>query len=197
MNLLSFSTLLPLAGETLRAPRRTFARLMELPVGREALWQALLLVVVLSILLAEATNLLLFAAETDGPAGPGFAAPFIFGAIQFVVLLSTVFLIDGVGRKFGGTGDLRGALLAVTWLQFIMVCLQVVQSVVILLVPSLGALVVTAGLVLFLVLLTCFVAELHGFSSLGRVFGMILFVLVGVGLALSLIATLAGVTVSR
>lgn len=53
------------------------------------------------------------------------------------------------------------------------------------------------GLGLFLYLLAAFVAELHGFASVGRTFAMILFVLMGVALGLSFILTLIGVTVPR
>lgn len=195
MNLLSLKTLVPLAVETVKAPRPTFARLLSLDIPSQALWQALLLVLVVSVLLAEATNLLLAAALGPAEEPLMLAGPLIFGAIQLAVLVASVFLIYHVGRLMGGDGSFAGGILAVTWLQFLMVCLQVVQSVLILVLPGLAALVVIAGLVLFLWLLTNFVAELHGFASLGRVFGMIFFVLIGIGLVLSLLLTLSGVTV--
>jgi hypothetical protein len=189
--------LLRLAVQTLRQPRRTFADLRALALPREVLWQALLLVVVISVLLAEAVNLLLAAIVPNGTAGRPLVGPFAFGGIQFAMLILSVLLIDRIGRMMGGVGDLDGAILAVTWLQFIMICLQVVQSAALVIFPFGSALIVLLGIVLFLYLLTAFVAELHGFPSMGRTFAMILFVFMGVALCLSFLLTLSGVTVPR
>lgn len=198
MSFLSLNNLVPLAVDSLRAPRPTFARLLQVPVTQTTLWQALILVVVLSILLAGLTAAIAPqpAVPQDAPAGPTLS-PFLFGAMQFALFAGMAWLIDVVGRKFDGTGDFNGALLAVVWLQFVMVCLQLLQSAVILLIPALLPAVTLLGLVLFLWLLTNFIAELHGFASLGRVFGMILMCLLGVALGLSFIATLMGVTLSQ
>jgi hypothetical protein len=54
-------------------------------------------------------------------------------------------------------------------LQFILLCVQGAQLVALLVVPPLADLLSVAGLVVFLWLLTAFVAELHGFASMGRV----------------------------
>lgn len=193
---MSLNLLLPMALASIRQPREAFGRLLRLDLPAGVLWQALLLVVVISVLMAEATALLV----RPDPAPDNaivVPVPFVFGAIQFAVLALTVLAIDRIGRAMGGSGTLPGALLAVVWLQFVMICLQVVQSLVIILIPPLGGLIVMGGLVLFLYLLTNFIAELHGFTSRGRVFGMIVFVLIGVALALSFLLTLLGVTVSR
>ncbi|SPJ22725.1 Yip1 family protein [Palleronia abyssalis] len=197
MSDLSFGTLLRLAGETVRDPRVTFARLRNLDLPQGALWEALVLVVVVSVLMAELGNMLLLATIPEGTDAPQFLSPFVFGALQFVILAVSVILIDRVGRAMGGEGRVEDALLAVVWLQFIMICLQVVQSAFLFILPGVAGLILIAGIGLFLYLLTAFVAELHGFASMGRVFGMILVVLVGVALGLSFILTLTGVTVPR
>lgn len=190
-------TLVRLAIETIRSPRPTFAALRSLDLPRQALWEALLLVVALSVILAELGNLIVMAFTTAEAEAAQFLSPFAFGAIQLFILALSVFLIDRIGRAMGGHGRTEDAILAVTWLQFVMICLQVVQTAFLFILPGVAALILIAGLVLFLYLLTAFVAELHGFEHQGRVFAMILFVMVGVALGLSFILTLLGVTVPR
>lgn len=201
MNLMSPRVLMQLLASTLRAPRETFAGLLALRLDRATLWQALLLVVVLSMLLAVLGGVFLAVSQggTTPPPEQPFVmlSPLVIGLVQLAVLVVSVFLIDWVGRRFRGTGDLGGAILVVTWLQFVMVCLQVIQTLLILVAPGLAGVVTLLGMVLFFWLMTNFIAQLHGFTSLGRVFGMILFVMVGVALGLSLLLTLAGVTVPR
>ncbi|SFG06485.1 Yip1 domain-containing protein [Palleronia marisminoris] len=190
-------TLVRLATETLRAPRPTFAALRSLDLPRQALWEALLLVVVISVILAETGNLVLVAFSGEGPDAPQFLSPFAFGAIQLFILALSVLLIDRIGRAMGGHGRIEDAILAVTWLQFVMICLQIVQTLFLFTLPGIAGLILIGGLILFLYLLTAFVAELHGFESQARVFAMIFFVMMGVALGLSFILTLLGVTVPR
>lgn len=197
MRLLSLPVLLRLVVETLRAPRPTFAQLHRMNLPAEALWTGLALTVVLSMIFGVLMTLVIGGPPPE--AGPEAAAsgPFILGLAQFAILFVSVFLIDKVGRMMGGRGDLSGAILAVAWLQFVLTCFQVLQTALILFSPILGLPVFIAGLVIFFWLLTSFVAELHGFSSLGRVFGMILFVMMGLALGLSVLAALLGVAVPR
>lgn len=199
MNLLSLPDLLRLAVETLRAPRPTFARLHRMNLPAEALWTALALTVVVSMIFGVLMALVVGAPPPE--TGPETAAvapdPIILGFAQFAVLFVSVFLIHRVGRMMGGRGDLPGAILAVAWLQFVLTCFQIAQTIAILISPMLGMPLFGAGLVIFFWLLTCFIAELHGFESLGRVFGMVLFVMMGLAFGLSVLLTLLGVTVPR
>ncbi|MBJ3763013.1 YIP1 family protein [Maribius pontilimi] len=197
MSLLSIPNLAGLVRDTLRAPRPTFARLMALKIDRVTLWQTLLLVVVLSIFVGEVSNLVLVAMLPADGARPLLLTPLTLGLIQMAILVVSVFLIDWIGRSFGGKGRFPDAILAVAWVQFIMMCLQILQFVAMLLVPPLAGLILLAGMVLFFWLLTNFIAELHGFDNLGKVFGMIVMVLIGVALGLSFLLTLVGVTVPR
>ncbi|KAF0675040.1 Yip1 family protein [Profundibacterium mesophilum] len=191
---IGLSDLGSLVGDTLRAPRETFARLSAWRLSVPVLSQALLLVVVLSVLLAELSNLMVSYLHPPG-VGVMLLSPMFFGALQLALLVGMLFAILLVGRALGGHGDLAGSILLVSWLQFIMVCVQLVQSAALLLVPSLAWAIGVGGLVLFLWLLTNFIAELHGFTALGRVFAMILFTMLGVALGLSFVLALFGVTV--
>lgn len=194
--MLSLSNLLPLVGQTIKAPRETFAYLLRLDLPRAVLWQALLLVVVISVLLAEISNLVI-AGAGDPATAVMLASPLVFGIAQLALLSIMVLAIFWVGRAMGGTGGFAGGILLVTWLQFIMVCLQLLQGIAILALPPLAWLIGVGGLALFLWLLTNFIAELHGFANLGKVFAMILVTMIGFAVGLSFLLTLIGVTVPR
>src|SRR6056297_2391634 len=158
--------------ETLKDPRGVAARMMKLGLPVPVLWQALALVVTVSVLLGQGTLLL--------TAGDGAA-------------LVMVLAIHTIGRAMGGVGGFDDALTLVVWLQIVMVCLQLVQSVSFLLIPPFAVVLGYAGLILFLWLLTNFVAVLHGFQSLGVVFVMILMSASEMQFVISLLLAIVGV----
>jgi hypothetical protein len=186
---LTLNNLVAMAWRSVKNPREGAAEILALGIPREALWPALALVVVLSILLANVTALLLASEATAMPVGPAAT-----GFIQLALLVVMVFAVFWIGRAMGGTGSFEESILIVTWLQFIMVCLQVVQAAILVLSTSLAGIFGLLAVVLFLWLLTSFVAVLHGFSSLFRVFVMILVSAFGIAFGLSIILTLIGVT---
>jgi hypothetical protein len=186
---LTLNNLVAMAWRSVKNPREGAAEILALGIPREALWPALALVVVLSILLANVTALLLSSEATAMPVGPAAT-----GFIQLALLVVMVFAVFWIGRAMGGTGSFEESILIVTWLQFIMVCLQVVQAAILVLSTSLAGIFGLLAVVLFLWLLTSFVAVLHGFSSLFRVFVMILVSAFGIAFGLSIILTLIGVT---
>jgi hypothetical protein len=189
---LTMNGLLAMVWRTVRNPREGAEELLSIGVPREALWPALVLVVVLSILLAQGTTLLMTgSADMSMPVGPAAT-----GFIQLLLLVVMVFAIFWIGRSMGGTGSFEEAILLVAWLQFVMVCVQALQALALVLFPTVVAtLIGIAALALFLWLLTNFIAVLHGFSSLLLVFVMILVSAFGLAFGLSLILTLIGVTV--
>ena len=190
---LTLNSILQMAWRTVLNPREGAEEVLALGVPRDALWTILFLVIVLSIILGQLSNILVVQA-TGAEMGGLLANPIATGVIQLVLLVAGVYAIHGVGRAFGGTGSFDEALLLVGWLQFIMVCLQVVQTALMLILPAMAAMVGVAGLFLFLWLLTHFVAVIHGFRSLGQVFVVILMSLFVFAFFVSLILTIAGVT---
>jgi hypothetical protein len=101
-------------------------------------------------------------------------SPIRTAGIQWLLLAGSVLLIHRVGAAWGGQGSLVDALLVVVWLQVIMLAVQILQLVALVLLPPVAAMINLGGLLLFFWLLTNFVAELHGFASLGRVLAGIL-----------------------
>lgn len=176
--------------ETLRAPADSAERLLGDPIPREALWTALALVAVLSVLLVG-TLAALTGAEMVAPFGlqPGLYAVLLCGnLIVFAIALHYV------GHFMGGAGTFDGALTVVIWLQFVLFCLQVVHAFFALVAPLLGGLFALVATVLVLWVLANFANVLHRFNSLGKAAVMIVLAFLGIGLGLSMILSLIGVT---
>jgi hypothetical protein len=111
-------------------------------------------------------------------------SPIRTAIVQWVILVVSIFLVYRVGRAWGGRGSLSDTLLIVVWLQVIMLGVQLLQLLLMVVAPPLGAMVSLAGFVLFFWLFTSFIAELHGFASRWAVLAGIL----GTSLALAFLA---------
>lgn len=157
---------------TLVDPARGARAVLSLGVPREHHWTLFLLAIALSGAVYQATVLIVQPQVPEGAAMPsGFMAAAVTGGS--IILLSLA--IRWIGRLAGGSGGLEDVLLLVIWFQFVLVALQVVELAVMLLVPTLGAVVFYAFLAYVVWVLTNFIAVVHGFASLGRVFlGMVL-----------------------
>jgi Yip1 domain len=183
--------ILQLGRQSLEDPRAGLRKVLSLGVPLPARTAGLVLMAVLSALLIHLGFLILPA--TDDPLAQFMSqSPLRTALIQWLILAASVLLIHRVGRAFGGKGSLPDALLVVVWLQVIMLGVQVVQFLVLILIPSFAGLVNLAGLVVFFWLFTSFIAELHGFASrwlvLAGIFGASL--LLAIILALILTAIL-------
>lgn len=174
---------------TLQKPREGARMVMNWPLAVGELWLVLGLVAIVSAILAE-----LFVTQTPEGVDPVLtmmmASPIWFAAIQFGGLAILTMLIFGVGRVFGGRGSFVGALALMGWLQLILVGLQVAQIVALFLLPPVALVISLISLVLFLWLLTSFVAELHGFTSLGWTFAGMVGAFFGMTVALSIVLVL-------
>lgn len=170
--------LLALAHLTLQDPRQAARALLAEGVPMPARTAGLMLVAVVSALLAS-----LQVGMEPQPLDPFSAymlsSPFRAAIFQWLFLALSVVLIHRVGRAFGGRGSLPDALLIVVWLQLLTLVLQVLQLATSFLAPPLTGIIGLGGFVLFLFLMTTFIAELHGFASRGKVFaGMVVTTLV-------------------
>lgn len=191
---ISVKGLAGLLAETMQAPRSAARRLLGLSLSLAERWQALALVVILSVILTQAT-VLLAPADEAAVMSQMLGSPLRSGIVQAIVLVAMVFAAHFVGRLMGGVGEFSGALLVIAWLEFVMVCLQVVQMVASLAVPFLAPVIGLFGLLLFFWLLTQFLLVLHGFRSPVKVFIMILITLFGMAFVVALLLGLLGVQV--
>lgn len=188
----TLGTLLRLARDTVSNPREGAVTVLSFAPGPRALWLMLALVVVVSLILGEILFLLTggaAGATLPGAAGRGALA---LGLVQAALLVIIMHAIHRIGRLFGGTGRFEEAMLLVIWLQFIFICVQIVQLAALVLLPPVAGLVTLLAIGLFFWLLVNFIAVLHGFTSLGMVFVMTLFSGVALLFALSLVLTLLG-----
>jgi hypothetical protein len=172
---MTLDTIQDLLRATISNPRAAAARLKALDLPVQTGWTAMLLVSVASAFLGF-IGFMASPAQGDPGVAAMFGSPLRTALIQFSVLALTGFLAYWVGRRFGGTGTPAQALVLVAWVQVPPIALQIVQLVVMVLAPGLAPLVGIVGFALYAVLLTLFVAELHGFRSGVAVFFGILVV---------------------
>jgi len=175
-----------------KAEARWVMTRFDLP--RAARWQLLILIVALSVIVAQ-LGLFIVPISPNTPFAAILNSPVLSTLVQSAVLVILVFLIYFVGRAMGGTGGFGNTILLVAWLQFIMACLQALQTIALILSPPLAAILGIIGFVIFFRLLTSFIAELHGFKSLVNVFLMVIVTMVGLTFGVSVILAMIGVSV--
>jgi hypothetical protein len=183
----SFSALIALMRETIVAPKSAALVVLRADLPMVARWQALALVIVLSAILGQISVIFM------GGGAVALAAPVQAGIIQFIALILTVAGAHVIGRAMGGQGSFADALVLVAWLQALMVAVQVAQVLALLVLPTLSVLIGVLSIVLFLWLLTNFVAVLHGFESLGKVFGGIMLSAFALAVVLVIVLNILGI----
>lgn len=163
---------------------------MSVDLPMSARWQAFLLVVVISVLLGRVAAILMVGGDALDMGV--MASPLQSGLLQGGALMLLVLAGFNVGRLMGGQGSFPDTLIVITWLQAVMLLVQLVQVLSLVVLPMFSGLLGVLGMVLFLWLLTNFLAELHGFDSLGKVFGMILITAIGLGFVVTILMSILG-----
>jgi hypothetical protein len=179
--------LVELARLTLTQPRQGLRAVLNLGLPSGVALAGLVLMAVLSALLLH-LSLRVAPMPADNPLMQQLiGTPFRTAIIQAVVLMVTAMLVYRVGRMFGGRGSVSDALLAMVWLQSMLVALQAAQLLALILLPPLASLIGLGSGMLFLWLLTQFIAEMHGFQSAAKVFLGVLVTFLLVSFVLSLL----------
>lgn len=171
-----------LAVLTLRNPDAAMAALRGLDLPMATRWMALFLAVVLSRMLGVVLLILLPVTGND-PLAQLLADPMTMAAIEFFGMVLTAFFVTHIGRLFGGSGTFADALLAVAWIELLLVVLMAVQVVMLVLLPGTVDLLGMVAGALSIYLTVTMTKALHGFSSLVKV-AMVYF---GLSLALGLV----------
>lgn len=184
---LDFPMVVALVRETLLRPRDAAMRLLRMGVPDDGRWLIFVLVVVLSVIMAQLSILLM---GEEGALGGSLFAMALF---QSAVLMALVMGVQGFGRMFGGTGGFPDTLLLVAWVQFVMLAFQAVQLAVLVIAPPLFGIVTLLSVLVFLRSLTIFVQVLHGFDSALKVGVGILFAFFAVAFAMAVVLGLLGV----
>ena len=178
--------LLRAARFTVQNPRAGARALLDMRLPTSVRWLSFGLVITgSSVLTVLAVRL--SPAGSDPAVQPVLSQPIALAMMQGVVMLIFAQLMFRVGQMAGGRGGFADALLLLTWMQMILMLLQVAQLVLEVALPPAADLLGLFGLVLMLWLVTHFVAELHGFTSLGAVFAGVVGTVMGAGFAASLL----------
>ncbi len=182
--------------DTLRDPGRGARQVMAVEMPRQQRWETLVLIAVLSATFAYISVAMAGGYSNVSTSGMVGMAPIMLAISQLVVLLVMVFAMYLVGRAFGGRGGLDDAILLVAWLQFILICLQVLQIIATVVMPFVASLIGMAGMIVVFWLLIAFVQELHGFKSKTGIFISILMVIVAFATVLSFLFGMLGFEVT-
>jgi hypothetical protein len=191
---LTVANLAGLVALTLREPREAARVILRVPLPLSARWAAMLLMAVLSAVLMQVMQALLpppLAADGT-PLEP--VGPFFWAGMVAVGMVLTSLLVFAVGKWRGGRGELPDAVILIAWLQFLQLVVVAVQILLMLVLPMVAPVIEIIGVLLFLWLLVNFVAEMHGFRSLGLVFLGVILTFFGFVFAMSLLLMTFGVT---
>jgi hypothetical protein len=183
---LSLSTLLQLARFTVQSPREGARMVMRADLPMPARWVALALMAVVSSLMAH-LSMRLMPMESQAQMGGMMASPIQTAILQAALMLVSVHAVYHIGRWRGGQGSFADALILMGWLQFLLLILQVVQIVTQIILPPLSNLIGFVSIGIFLWLISNFIAELHGFSSVFKTMLAVLATLFAAGFILSLL----------
>ena len=181
---------LNLAKRSLGQPRETLREVLDMGFTAP---QAIMMLVFLSVVGVLVMNLatLLVPAEQQAVV----MSPLSLAAVQLGVVLATSGALRVGGFMFGGKGDWRDCVVAMTWLEFLMFLVQLAQIVIILVVPPLTLLVMFAAVAIMFYLLVNFVMEVHGFTNPLSVVAGLIVAMFAIAFVLALLAAMFGVFV--
>lgn len=179
---------------TIREPREMVHTLAGSTLPRQERWLLLILLVLLTTILSEISYLATAPADaTTPPLLPFLNHPLLLAGIQVFFLMLLVVMIDVVGQRMAKGSHLDHTILAVAWLEFVMLCIQVLQVLVMVLIAPFGVLIGLASIVLFFWLLSVFIEEIYDYQSTWAVFFSVLGGLVVFAVVTSLILASFGV----
>lgn len=181
------NTFLPIAVQAVREPREAASTLMSMGVPTAALWPAFGALVCLSVILSFLSGGL------EPAAGQAALGPLVLAVTSSVAGAASVFLVWKIGAAMGGTGRFEEALLLTVFLQGMIFAGQLIEFMLYLVVPTLSGIFSIAIILLTFWINLNFIAALHGFASLWRSFGVLLFASLGVALILIFVMSLLGV----
>jgi hypothetical protein len=155
--------------ESVQDPRAGARRILalDLPLGTAAL--ALVIVALLTALIAAMVSLMAMRMGAGEVMGAQLS-PLQWVGLQTLGLFLAALAMAYVGRWFGGYGSLAQAISLLAWAEFIILIVQIVQVMLMFILPPLSAVLALFGVALTFYLVSHFIAELHGFASAVKVF---------------------------
>ena len=176
---------------SIKDPRTTLRQVLDLDLSLSVVLQAAFLTAVVSVIMVEGTILL-----TPEQPEMQFLFPIpsipVHLIIQFVGVIFFGAMTYVAARLSRGTGSFKDSLIAVVWLQVVILALQIVATFIGIILPLLGGLILLAAFVLLFYLLTKFIMEVHDFQSEILVFSSIIGTMFLFAFVLSFILVLFG-----
>ncbi len=152
-----------LLARSLSDPRSVARDLLGLNLSFPLRLQAMILVVILTTALGTFAQMLF---ERTARVNPGdLTAPFAVIALQALLLLYGAFIMSFMGQRFGGKGNFSDALLLLTWIEFVLMIGQIVQLLLMVLLPVTGTIMSALLIALMFFLLVQFTLVLHDFQN--------------------------------
>ncbi|MDR9427960.1 MAG: Yip1 family protein [Salibaculum sp.] len=189
-----------LVRQTITAPSEAGTRLRDLHLPPEVGWMVLVLAGVASALLTGLSDLIMPVQPVILESGETVTAPrmspILWGLISTASAALLTVALWRIGAMMGGQGDFTLMLALMAWLHLFTVLVQIVQVVMLLVVPVLATLLLIAGWVISLRAMAHFVSLAHGFDSLGRAAGVIALSFLAISFALVLFLGATGIGAS-
>lgn len=151
---------------TLRHPLAAYRTLRARGLTTADGWSLIALSAALAAVLSWAGATVLPEAVDDaGLLGVLARQPLRMAFVQFGSAAFGAFLMAEVGRVFGGAGRFPDAVIAIGWVEAVMIVLQAAQLVITIAMPPLGALFGIATLLAGGYLIVAFTMAVHGFRN--------------------------------
>lgn len=158
--------MIPLIALTLRSPFAAYAALRARGLTAADGWALIVLTAALAAILSwVGARLLPGSADEAGLLGALARQPLRMAGVQLASAALGAFLMAEGGRLFGGSGRFADALIAIGWVETVMIVLQAAQLVITIAQPALGALVGIAALLVAGYLIVAFTMAVHGFRN--------------------------------
>ncbi len=156
--------------DTLTRPRIAARRVLDLGLPGDVLLTALVAVTSAGMVLAFLAGHMA-SGGVDAMTMAVLQAPLIGAAFQLLVMGAIALGASRIGRAFGGTGGDGDALALVVWLNVMMLLAQLAQIAALVILPPLAFVLAILTMIWLLWAFSNFIAEMHGFSSIGAVLG--------------------------
>lgn len=179
--------LLKMVQFSIQSPKEGAEMVLSAKPSREILWSMLVLVVALTVILAQVMTYIAPPPPEAQDLMPFRSSPVMFALVMWGLLVLMVFCTHYIGQMFGGQGALDDSLMVVIWLQSILLVIQVVQIFLALLSPIVAGLFGLAFGLLSIWIFVNFVAVVHGFKNLALVLVGIVVSMFGVVFGLSIL----------
>lgn len=170
------------AKATVADPRAGARRVMAMNLPLNAAVMALVIVAILTALISAMVSMMASGlGAQDMPMAT--LTPLQWAGLQVFGMFLGAGAITYVGRWFGGYGTLEQAVALLAWAEFIILIVQIAQVAALFILPPISIIFALIGVALTFWLIVNFIAEMHGFTSLIKVF----FGIIATGFAMTMV----------